>query len=160
MWGLAARVRGLLDRGEVQEALETVQNARNQGCWFRFHQWNLLGVCQARAGYLGEARATFRFVLSSWPNSAKIFNNLGNLYLLENRPQMARDCYRKAVLANVWLAAPHFNLTLACLEIGHVEEALDAYRNYVGVYRAARLSKGLGWALLTLLAFGFTRMNC
>jgi len=145
-------VETLLIAGRLGEAAHIIE--RNPCPKPRY--LNILGVHQAREGRLDRAEISFREALSASPHDPKILNNLGNLALLERKPDVAKEFYEKALQGNVFMIEPRYNLVIAYQDLGLSEKALAAYEEYRFLLKLASwfrviLVTAVGFAMLFFL---------
>ena len=145
VWGIEARAKSMLDKGDAQSAAEILRRAIARESRANPRRLNLLGVCEAHSGHLATARELFSSVLSEFPHNASALTNMGNLAFLEGDQEGARQYYVRALQQNVFLQEPRFNLVRSYQYMGHFEKAMTAYQDYVAV---ARLNR---WSHLALL---------
>ena len=120
----------LRDSGDLQrsasvlEALVKENSADLQGM-------DALGQTYTRMHRTRDAEAMFRRVLAASPSSAATWNNLGVLYLSENRAADAAaaiDALSRAVAINPALAGAHNGLGVAFARQGDLKRAVDEWR--------------------------------
>ena len=76
-----------------------------------------------------EIIAVYRKVLSSNPNAAGAWVNMGTLHYRQRLLAMAEECYQKALRAYPDYALAHFNLGNVCEETGRLDEAARCYQS-------------------------------
>lgn len=145
--GLEARAKGLLYRGEIEEAAELLRRTIAQGPRTNPRHVNLLGICEIRLGHREMARELFSSVVSEFPRNASALTNMGNLAFLEGDQKTACDYYARAVQENVFLQEPRFNLVRSYQYMGHFEKAMIAYEEYLAMAKLGR------WGRTVLLLF-------
>ncbi len=151
MCTLTAKLRTFIKKGEVSKAFELMLAATAEKHKISAHNWNLLGSCLAKAGQMHKAQQAFDWALSLKPYDPTVLNNIGNMMLIASRPFEAKDYYLKAIANNAFAGQPRFNLTLAYMEMGHFEKALEAYQEYVLVNR---MGQSIKLAVLCACALG------
>jgi tetratricopeptide (TPR) repeat protein len=87
-----------------------------------------------------EAIAALQNALQETPHDPVIYNELGALCLLTNRPDSALDCFERAVGLNPNFAVAHYNSGAALERLGRSSDAIVALR------RAIALKPDLGSA--------------
>jgi arylsulfatase A-like enzyme len=81
------------------------------------------GITLTRLGRYAEAEREFRRVLSKSPNAAETWNNLGSLFLTQDRHIDAAVALTRAVAINPDLASAHNGLGVAYAAQGQMERA-------------------------------------
>jgi len=88
----------------------------------------------ANKGRLQEAVDAWTALAASYPDDARIRNNLGTVLDLIGRPGEAVDQYEKALQINPAFSRVHRNLALALMRTGRTEEALHHFQLALEVY--------------------------
>lgn len=124
-------VRGVVQRavachraGNLPEAERLCRKALDP----QFGVLHLLGVIRAESGDFPGALEFLRTAIRINPRNAQAFNNLGNVYREENRPDEAVRCYRRALELKPRFVAAYHNLGVTLADQGQLEEALACYR--------------------------------
>jgi len=115
-----------------------------------------LGVIAARDADYERAHRHFQVALKAGEPNAKLLNDVGYAYYLENRIEDAEAMFRKAIRQDAGYAAAHTNLGLVLGIQGRVEEGMeafqragseaDAYANLGYVYTQTGRYKRAQWA--------------
>jgi len=92
-----------------------------------------LGVEAAQRGDLPEAERLLERAVRVAPGLAQAHNNLGNLRLMQGRPDEAIALYRRATRLDPGNAKAHFNLGAALTRAGDLEEAAESYRRSIAL---------------------------
>ncbi len=104
-----------------------------------------LGILQAKAGKLEEARKTLTDAIGRNANSAAAFNQLGIVYRRLGRFTEADEAYQQALQIDPGYALAHLNLGVLCdLYLQQPQRALEAYERYLEL-AATPDSKVSGW---------------
>ncbi|MFC1657007.1 tetratricopeptide repeat protein [Candidatus Moduliflexota bacterium] len=74
------------------------------------------GLAAKRLGLFDEAREAYESALESSPRDAAVWNNIGNLALINKEVDESISHYRSAIEIDPGLFAPHYNLSLAYRE--------------------------------------------
>ena len=82
---------------------------------------------------LGKAIEAQRRLATERPQDAGVFNDLGNLLLLANRPKEAEEAYRQAVELAPERVSALFNLGLVLQQRGELREAMDLYERVLKI---------------------------
>jgi tetratricopeptide (TPR) repeat protein len=85
------------------------------------------------AGRFDEAIAALQKGMQETPNDPVIYNELGALCLLTNRPDSAVDCFERAVGLNPSFATAHYNLAAGLEHQGRHPEAIVALRRAIAL---------------------------
>jgi tetratricopeptide (TPR) repeat protein len=85
------------------------------------------------AGRFDEAIAALQKGMQETPNDPVIYNELGTLCLLTNRPDSAVDCFERAVGLNPSFATAHYNLAAGLERQGRAAEAMVALRRAIAL---------------------------
>jgi tetratricopeptide (TPR) repeat protein len=121
-----------LEQGRLQEALAHGQTALSL-CPDATEVRKSVGVIHYRLKDLDRAEQEFRAVLTTDPNDAGAYLNLGNLYAARGQPDSAMACYRQALGLNPKMPKVHFGLGNALYGKGLYREALSAYRAFLAL---------------------------
>ncbi len=89
------------------------------------------GNALAMQGDFAEAEAIHRHIVRLRPDLAAAWNNLGNLFRIQSRPDEAADAFRRAISADANFAPGYCNLGNALKDQGNIEEAIVAFRRAV-----------------------------
>ena len=119
----------LLELGAENEALNLCrrgiaqhpEDARISALYFN------QGYVHMRNERYAEARTAFEQVVKWDPNSAKAWNNLGNVQLALGETDAARQALTAAVAADSGIAEAHYNLGSLFLQDRQLQQALQAY---------------------------------
>jgi Flp pilus assembly protein TadD len=107
---------------------------------------NNLALALVELGRLEEAAAHFRTSLDIEPK-AEIHSDLGFVMARLGRPQEALAGYRKALELDPACASAHFNLAVASVQAGKLEDAEAHYRKALAGKATAETHNGLGYVL-------------
>lgn len=121
-------IKRALSCGAVDRALQIAADTRRNK--LSIADLNLSGIEKAVKGDIAQAKRLFETALETNPNHAPTLTNLGNVAMLEGKPELACDYYQSALRSNPFCASARFNLVIACLEAGQFEKALLAYYDY------------------------------
>jgi len=114
--------------------------------------YNLLGIIEADAQNYSGAIAAFQKALQLAPHSTKTLNNLGNVYVAQNMPDLAANEFQTVLRLDPANRDAQYNLGLLLLTKGSAAEAiphlervrpqdtqtrLNLIRAYLGAKRAA-----------------------
>lgn len=141
----------LLRQGDVQGAVRELGKAVPSHPERSLSHQNLLAICKAEMENLEESKALFHRILVQKPGDPRVLNNLGNVALLQGKPQEALRLYRRAAVLNPWAVEPRYNSCLAYLEMGHIEKALLAFQEYALLSKVLIWGKALFWGVLPVL---------
>jgi tetratricopeptide (TPR) repeat protein len=103
------------------------------------------GVALYQHGYLDQAADSFRQVISSKPDNADAYYNLGTLNLRRNRPDEAKGYLQKTVELRPAFAEAWNNLGMLAAQEGNAEEAVQDFQQSIGIrptYYTAHLNLG------------------
>ena len=87
-----------------------------------------LAVTYTRLRRFADAEREFRYVLSIDPNSPMTYNNLGSMFLFQNRNADAIDALSRAVALDSGLANAHNGLGVAYARTGNLDRAAEEWR--------------------------------
>jgi choline-sulfatase len=87
-----------------------------------------LAVTYTRLRRFADAEREFRFVLSVDPSSPMTYNNMGSMFLAQNRTEDAIDALSRAVALDPGLANAHNGLGVAYAKSGDLRRAADEWR--------------------------------
>lgn len=101
--------------------------------------WLLIGALALASGVwamtppdqLSVAIAEQRRLVAEQPRNAAAFSDLGNLLILDDRPEAAQEAYLWALELDPSLLPAHFNLALLQQSRGQLDDALVHYRHVV-----------------------------
>ncbi len=78
-------------------------------------------------GRISDAEFMYGAAISINPKFYKAHYNLANIYLAQDKPNMAIDSYKLAIRYNKEFAPAHYNLGCAYLKIGDLKKAKNAF---------------------------------
>jgi tetratricopeptide (TPR) repeat protein len=107
---------------------------------------NNLALALVELGRLEEAAAHYEASLALEPK-AEIYSDLGFIWARLGKPQAARADYEKALALDPKCASAHFNLAVASVQEGKLEEAESHYREALPGRPTAETHNGLGYVL-------------
>jgi Flp pilus assembly protein TadD len=107
---------------------------------------NNLALALVALGRLQEAATQYETSLRLQPK-AEIYSDLGFIMARLGRPEDALRNYRKALALDPSCASAHFNLAVASLQAGKLEEAEGHYRRALQGRDDAETHNGLGYVL-------------
>ena len=81
----------------------------------------------------GKPVEFFEDILKYEPNSARVNNNLGNLYFNQGDIEKAETSYRKTIAAGDIFAQPHYNIGSILQSRGDVEGAIEEFERAIAV---------------------------
>jgi tetratricopeptide (TPR) repeat protein len=141
---------GLLDRGQLQEALTSLQRSLE----IEPHPQVLLAVGNTLCalGRPGESVPLYERALQSNPRLFEAQNNLGNALQELGECARAVSCYRLALAINPDDAETHCNLSNALRQLGQLEEAIACSQRAIAL--EPRLSIAHNNLALALAALG------
>ncbi|MEM9290191.1 MAG: tetratricopeptide repeat protein [Acidobacteriota bacterium] len=104
-------------------------------------RWGLILVCLIAAGALAamthappnlaKALEVQQQLVTERPNDPQVYNDLGNLLLLDQRVEEAELAYERAVELDSTRPTPHFNLALLYQRRGDTEQALETFQKVI-----------------------------
>lgn len=89
----------------------------------------LMGNIMMDYGRINDAEFMYGTAISIDPKFYKAHYNLANIYLAQEKPNMAIDSYKLAIKYNKEFAPAHYNLGCAYLKIGDLKKAKSAFLN-------------------------------
>jgi len=107
---------------------------------------NNVALALVELGRLDEAARHFRTSLELEPK-AEIYSDLGFIEARLGNPDAALADYRKALALDPSCASAHFNLAVAMVQAGDLEEAESHYRQALPGRPTAETHNGLGYVL-------------
>jgi len=122
-----------IESGEYEKAVVFLKQAMKLrgspvGAWSDA----VLGVAYARLGEYANAELHLKRAYRRDPYDPEVLNSLGNLYLLQNRPEEATGYYIKAVALDGG-PEPVYNAAAALDRAGRPERAADYYRRFISL---------------------------
>lgn len=110
-----------------------------------------MGTLLAEAKRYSEAAELLVQSTKFWPQSAKAFNNLGEIYRRTNEPKKAEQAYLKALEINPKYADAHYNLgTFYDGVVRNPKKAAHHYRKYMELKPASPDTVQIGQRLAAL----------
>jgi tetratricopeptide (TPR) repeat protein/peroxiredoxin len=103
------------------------------------------GVALYQHGFLDQAAESFRQVITSKPDNADAYYNLGTLNLRRNRPDEAKGYLQKTVELRPTFAEAWNNLGMLAAQQGNEEEAIQDFQESISIrpgYFTAYLNLG------------------
>ena len=119
------------ENGQREKALATYEEAirRGPGFWPALHGF---GKALAKAGHLARAEDALTKALAIVPRNATVLNDLGLVYIAQNRPKDAAETLRRSVGIDPDFPDAHNNLGGALAAVGDSSGAEAAYREAIG----------------------------
>lgn len=113
----------------------------------QFILWNLIGTAAAQIGQLDQAVFAFQKAIYIKPNTAEIYNNIGNVFKAQKKFREANEAYLKAISIKPNYADAFCNMGNCLVDEGRLEEASKAYNdailikpNYAAAYNNAGIA--------------------
>jgi len=88
-------------------------------------------IALTNRGDFDQAESIHRQVIKLLPDSSAAWNNLGNLFRLQAKPDPACEAFENAIKVNPNFAPAHCNLGNALKDQGKIESAILAFRRAV-----------------------------
>ena len=82
-----------------------------------------------------DAKTLYGYLLRFHPENTRVFNNLGEIYILEKNYELAEETLRKILEINPNDPAALVNLAVVCEDTGRLNEAIDFYQRSIGDHR-------------------------
>ncbi|MCE0497589.1 MAG: tetratricopeptide repeat protein [Methylacidiphilales bacterium] len=118
---------GLLDKGQVDEAMDQYQKALEINPNYAEAHYNL-GNALLQKGQMDEAIGEYQKALVIDPNDAEVHYNFGNALMQEGQVDEAIAEYQKALEIDPNDAEVRNNFGTALLQEGRLDEAMDQYQ--------------------------------
>ena len=100
--------------------------------------------------YWGEKMVLYEWTLKCAPDSSRAHNNLGSVYVAENREKEAITLYKKAVEINPENVEAYNNLGVVYASANRAEEAIELYKKAIDInpsYADAHYNFGVVYAI-------------
>ena len=127
-----ANAKALMEQGETEQALSTLQNALKSGAKSE-SVYELLGDLLLKQGNLAEAQQNFQEALKLNTQNAKAFVGLGIVDLKQQNVNGAIQKFTLAMKADPTSPEPYFQMGNLALGSGKPDVAMNFYRKALGV---------------------------
>jgi tetratricopeptide (TPR) repeat protein len=122
----------LLGKGEVEDAMDTLERAVALEHDNRFAQYNL-GLAYAQAGRYEDAERSYRRALALDPTDADTYNSLSYVLTKQERYREAEEMAVDAIKSRSDFAEAHYNKGRALEGQGRINEAVAEYKRVVEI---------------------------